>query len=123
MRVLEFRADMECLIERAGAVVAMGGYNTTTELLAARKPALIIPRVEPRVEQLIRARQLASLGLVEMIHPRDLTPALMRSKVEELMRRDPSTAPNVEVDLSGAARAVQLISASVAEKRRLAVGA
>ena len=122
-RVLEFRADMERLIHGAGAVVAMGGYNTTTELLAARKPALIVPRVEPRVEQLIRARRLASLGLVEMIHPRDLTPPLMRSKVEELMRRDPSTAPKAEVDLSGAARAVKLISASLAEKRALAVGA
>jgi predicted glycosyltransferase len=114
---------MECLIERAGAVVAMGGYNTTTELLAARKPALIVPRVEPRTEQLIRAERLASLGLVEMIHPRDLTPPLMRSKVEELLRHDPASVPNLEVDLSGAARAVKLVSDSVAEKRALAVGA
>jgi predicted glycosyltransferase len=66
---------------------------------------------------------LASLGLVEMIHPRDLTPHLMRSKVEELMRGDPASAPTVEVDLSGAARAVKLVSARVAEKRALAVGA
>jgi predicted glycosyltransferase len=121
-RVLEFRADMECLIQKAGAVVAMGGYNTTTELLAARKPALIVPRVEPRVEQLIRTRRLASLGLVEMIHPRDLTPPLMRSRVEDLLRHDPPT-PNGEVDLSGAARAVKLVSAGVAEKRALNVGA
>ncbi|HZA43980.1 MAG TPA: glycosyltransferase, partial [Rubrobacter sp.] len=122
-RVVEFRADMERLIQGARAVVTMGGYNTTTELLAARKPALIIPRVEPRVEQLIRARRLASLGLVEMIHPRDLTPSLMRDQVEDLLRRDPSTAANAEVDLSGAARTVKLVSANVAEKRALAVGA
>ena len=123
VRVLEFRADIECLIEKAGAVVAMGGYNTTTELLAARKPALIVPRVEPRTEQLIRAERLASLGLVEMIHPRDLTPPLMRSKVEDLMRRDPASAPNVEVDLSGAARAVKLVFTGMAKKRALVVGA
>ncbi len=122
-RVVEFRADMERLIQGARAVVTMGGYNTTTELLAARKPALIVPRVEPRVEQLIRARRLASLGLVEMIHPHDLTPSLMRGQVEDLLRRDPSTAANVEVDLSGAARTVKLVSANVAEKRALAVGA
>jgi predicted glycosyltransferase len=122
-KVVEFRADMERLIQGARAVVTMGGYNTTTELLAARKPALIVPRVEPRVEQLIRARRLARLGLVEMIHPRDLTPSLMRGQVEDLLRRDPSTAPNAEVDLSGAARTVKLVSASVAEKRALAVGA
>ncbi len=123
VRVLEFRADIECLIEKAGAVVAMGGYNTTTELLAARKPALIVPRVEPRTEQLIRATRLASLGLVEMIHPRELTPPLMRSRVEDLLRREPPTAPNVEVDLSGAARAVKLVFTGMAKKRASVVGA
>ena len=123
IRVLEFRADMEHLIQRARAVVAMGGYNTTTELLAARKPALIVPRVEPRVEQLIRAERLASLGLMEMIHPHRLAPDLMRRKVEELVRRDPASTPAVEVDLSGATRAVQLVCAGVDEKRAIALGA
>ncbi len=122
-QVFEFRADMERLIQRARAVVAMGGYNTTTELLAARKPALIVPRVEPRVEQLIRAERLAELGLIEMIHPNDLSPNLMRSKVEELVRHDPTSTPKVEVDLSGAIRAVRLISASVVRKHAMAVGA
>jgi predicted glycosyltransferase len=122
-RVLEFRADMECLIQGARAVVAMGGYNTTTELLAARKPALIVPRVEPRVEQLIRAEQLADMGLVDMIHPHDLTPGLMRTKVEELLERDPASAPRVEMDLSGASRAVRLVTAGIAEKRTLTLGA
>lgn len=123
VRVFEFRADMEHLIQRARVVVSMGGYNTTTELLASRKPALIIPRVEPRVEQLIRAERLASLGLVDMIHPHDLTPRLMRGKVEDLLRRDPASAPKVEVDLSGAARAVELVAAGVLQKRALAVEA
>lgn len=123
VQVLEFRADMERLIARACAVVAMGGYNTTCELLAARKPALIVPRVEPRVEQLIRAERLAKLGLVEMIHPADLTPTLMRSKVEELLARDPASAPRVEVDLSGASRAVDLVATGIAEKVSMAVGA
>ena len=80
----------------------MGGYNTTTEVLASRKPALIVPRIEPRVEQLIRARRLASLGLVQMIHPHDLTPALMRRKVEELVRRDPPPMPQVRRSTSPA---------------------
>jgi predicted glycosyltransferase len=122
VRVLEFRPDMELLVGAARVVVAMGGYNTTTELLAARKPALIIPRIEPRVEQLIRAERLASLGLVEMIHPYDLTPLLMRSKVEELLKREPASIGRVDVDLSGSTRAVELVSASVAEKRAVVLG-
>jgi predicted glycosyltransferase len=121
--VLDFRADMERLIQRARAVVAMGGYNTTIELLAARKPALIVPRVEPRLEQLIRAKRLASLGLVEMIHPHDLTPELMRARVEELVRRDPALTPRVRVDLSGAVRAVELVRSGIEQKRAVALGA
>jgi predicted glycosyltransferase len=123
VRVLDFRADMERLIARAGAVVSMGGYNTTVELLAAGKPALIVPRVEPRVEQLIRARRLAELGLVEMIHPYDLTPGLLRGKVEELLERGPNPAARGVVDLSGASRAVEIVEAGIAQKQALAVGA
>jgi predicted glycosyltransferase len=123
VRVMEFRPDMERLIKSAGAVVSMGGYNTTVELLAARKPALIVPRVEPRVEQLIRAEQLADMGLVDMIHPHDLTPRLVRSKVEELLERDPVSASRVEVDHSGASRAVDLVTAGIARKHAMALGA
>jgi predicted glycosyltransferase len=123
VRVMEFRPDMDRLVKSAGAVVTMGGYNTTVELLAARKSALIVPRVEPRVEQLIRAERLSDLGLVEMIHPKDLTPGLMRSKVEKLLKREPVSIPPVTVDLSGATRAVDLVTARMAEKRAMALGA
>jgi hypothetical protein len=47
----------------------------------------------------------------------------VRSKVEELLERDPASAPRVEVDLSGASRAVDLVTAGIAEKRALALGA
>lgn len=46
------------MISRAAAVISMGGYNTCAEILATSTPALIVPREEPRVEQLIRARCL-----------------------------------------------------------------
>jgi len=122
-RVVEFRADMEQVIQGAGAVVAMGGYNTTIELLAARKRAVIVPRVEPRVEQLIRARCLSKLRLLEMIHPHDLTPHTLREKVEELLSRDPAPKAAVNVDVSGAARAVELVREGVAAKRAAERGA
>ena len=37
----------------------MGGYNTYCEILSFDKPALIVPRMRPRLEQLIRARARA----------------------------------------------------------------
>jgi predicted glycosyltransferase len=122
-QVLEFRADMERLIGNAGAVVSMGGYNSTIELLVARKPALIVPRIEPRLEQLIRAERLSWLGLVEMLHPDDLTPETVRNKVEELLERGSLPAPPVEVDLYGADRAIDFVVEGIVEKRAIAVGA
>jgi predicted glycosyltransferase len=119
-RILEFSTDMERLICAAGAVVSMGGYNTTIELLAAGKQAVIVPRVEPRLEQLIRTERLSALGLVEMIHPNDLAPDLLLRKVGELLERgSPSRAT---VDLSGAQRAVELVLAGVNERHALPLG-
>lgn len=123
VRVLEFRADMERLISAAGAVVSMGGYNTTTELLTARKPAVIVPRVEPRVEQLIRAERLSRLGLVEMVHPDDLTPERLVGKVKHLLERGPIYESRVGVDLSGARRAVELVLAHAEDRQALPTGA
>ena len=48
----------------------MGGYNTYCEILSFDRPALIVPRVAPRQEQLIRAQRASALGLVDMLLPR-----------------------------------------------------
>lgn len=69
IRILEFITDPCPWIEGAERVIAMGGYNTVCEILAYGKPALIVPRTRPRTEQLIRAKRMAALGLVDMLHP------------------------------------------------------
>jgi predicted glycosyltransferase len=77
MRILEFCTEPVHLVRDASRVIMMGGYNSACEALSFEKPALIVPRVEPREEQLIRAQRLHSMGLVDLLHPRDLTPALL----------------------------------------------
>src|SRR4029077_7262013 len=67
VRTLTFDAHLEGLIVRAGGIVAMGGYNTFCEILSFDKPALIVPRTTPRLEQYIRAQRAAELGLVAML--------------------------------------------------------
>ncbi|WP_242521705.1 glycosyltransferase family protein [Motiliproteus sp. SC1-56] len=68
--LITFDDQLECLMDEAVGVVAMGGYNTFCELLSFNKPSLIIPRTRPRQEQLIRAQKAAELGLVCMLDPR-----------------------------------------------------
>ena len=71
VRAITFNARLEALMARAAGVVAMGGYNTFCEILSFDKPALIIPRIAPRLEQFIRAQRAAELGLLTMLSERE----------------------------------------------------
>ena len=67
--VFTFDPRIEALMEGAAGIVAMGGYNTFCEILSFDKPAILVPRLEPRMEQLIRASRAQALGLVRMFNP------------------------------------------------------
>ena len=69
VEVIGFDARLEELMAGAQAVVAMGGYNTFCEIMSFDKPSLLVPRILPREEQLIRARRAAELGLVDLLLP------------------------------------------------------
>ncbi len=64
---LSFETKLEVLMQKAAAVVAMGGYNTFCEILSLDKRALIVPRTRPRLEQHIRAVEAERLGLARML--------------------------------------------------------
>ena len=67
LQAITFEAQVEPLFERAGAIVAMGGYNTFCEILSFAKPALVVPRMVPRLEQHLRAERAERLGLLRML--------------------------------------------------------
>ncbi len=67
LKALTFDAHVERLFDRAIGVVAMGGYNTFCEILSFGKPALIVPRTTPRLEQQLRAERAERMGLVRML--------------------------------------------------------
>jgi predicted glycosyltransferase len=62
---LGFDSRIEALF--AEGVICMGGYNTFCEVLSFDKPAVIVPRTKPRLEQWIRASRAEQLGLVRML--------------------------------------------------------
>jgi predicted glycosyltransferase len=85
-----FVTNMVPYIARADVVVSMGGYNTTMEILTHAKRALIIPRVGGRDDQLLRARRLADLGLIDFLETTELTPLKLRDRLERLIASDSS---------------------------------
>ncbi len=62
-----FEPNLESIMKRAEGVVSMGGYNTFCEILSFDKPALVVPRAVPRMEQHIRAARAQELGLLTML--------------------------------------------------------
>ena len=67
VEAITFEANIEPLIEGAMGIVAMGGYNTFCEILTFDKPAIVVPRTVPRMEQFIRASRADDLGLLRML--------------------------------------------------------
>ena len=76
---------MESLIGAAQVVVSMGGYNTLCEIASQKKPSLIVPRVVPREEQLIRAEVLCARGFCDYLKPSELVPEVLRARLLNLL--------------------------------------
>ena len=110
--VLEFVADVPAFVERAAATVSMAGYNSVCELLPVGRPALLLPRTVPRVEQALRAEQLRKAGLVDVLRA-DPDPSNIGGWLSTALTR-PRRA-HAAVDLDGLARLPRLAAELIAE--------
>jgi len=100
------------LFARAGAVLQMGGYNTTFEALAAGARPIVVPRRSPRREQVIRASRLSALGLADVVDS-----GVAGDEVSWLLDRPRRLAPGAlhaaQISLDGARHAARrLLSAA-----------
>lgn len=89
VQIKPFVRNLEKRMAGADVVVTMGGYNTLCEILSLKKPALVIPRDNPRQEQLLRATVFKERGLCDYIKWGEVTPDLLREKIDALLD-DPS---------------------------------
>jgi len=80
VEMLTFDSNIEFLMRDAVGVVAMGGYNTFCEVLSFDKKAVLVPRYTPREEQLVRVRNAAKLGLVNMLDAKRYPDASLMSR-------------------------------------------
>jgi predicted glycosyltransferase len=110
---LEFHEHFENLIEKAAAVVCLGGYNTFCEVLSLKKRSLIVPRVTPRAEQLLRAQAATGLGLAQTLDPSRLTPETLAEALIQLPEQPPPATHRVPGLLDG----LRFINQAVAKWR------
>ena len=114
LRVLGFVPDPSHLLRQSSCVVTMGGYNSVSEMLSARKRALVVPRVSPRLEQWIRAERLQRLGLLDILHPDALKPeSLTRWLSHEAPGPEASAHP---IDFSGLTRLPMLVGELLSDR-------
>lgn len=116
--VKDFVQDLPSVMAAAGLVVAMGGYNTSAELLAVGARAVIVPRswrsgehgargkTGVDAEQLVRAEGLTRLGAVTMIDPRELCADVLGGAMAAALER-PRVNGNGHLELDGAARVAE----------------
>ena len=122
VEVIEFDNRMEELIAGAQGVVGMGGYNTYCEILSFDKPALIVPRVAPREEQLIRARRASELGLIDMLLPDEAAdPKRMAEALKTLPSRPAPSASAAHMQLEGLPHISQIVGEWLGRRDHLSV--
>ena len=117
--LIDFDTRLETLMQSAAGIVSMGGYNTFCEILSFDKRALIVPRVNPREEQLIRATRAAELGLVDMLLPEQAEdPAQMAAALHRLATRPKPSQTGYKPSLDGLSRICDLVQAIMSEHQR-----
>ncbi len=112
MRFIDSVAEADWFIARAERVVGMGGYNTVCSVLSFQKPALIVPRVSPRTEQLIRAQRFSEMGALDMLHPRAATPEAITRWLNQEEVSHPSRSE--AIDMRGLNRISQRVRSLLA---------
>ncbi|MBA2725404.1 MAG: hypothetical protein H0U53_05390 [Actinobacteria bacterium] len=108
VEVVPFSDRMESVLATADGAVTMAGYNTVAELLSYRVPALLVPRVKPRVEQWLRATRLAAVAPFVPVAAGELTV----EHVEDFIARILVGTDHFEhqLDLGGARAASQALA-------------
>ena len=112
IEVVTFDSHVELLMQRAVGIIAMAGYNTFCEILSLDKRAILVPRVVPRREQLLRAERAAELGLVRMLDPQGPhDAAVMAAALRELPTQPLPSARGAENLLEGLTVVTDLVGA------------
>ena len=114
-----FESQIETLFAGAAGVVCMGGYNTFCEVLSFDKRAIVVPRTEPRQEQLIRARRADELGVIKMMEPDSAAvPHKMADAIEALPKRRKPSEAGCWLPLDGLTKIGEIVEAHLARPAR-----
>ncbi len=116
------RPDFQALLAGCALSVSQAGYNTVLDLVAARRPAIVVPfEAGAETEQAVRAEALERAGLAACLRlsgPQPLTAAaLWRAAVARIGQPVPAGGPRPD-DGGRAVAAVKLLLADGVDRSR-----
>lgn len=130
--ILDHVRDLPSYMAAASAVVAMGGYNTTAEILSVGARAVIVPRhwrsgehenrarAAVDAEQLLRAQALSRMGLVNLVDAKQLSPQSLAEGISTALNRPKGEAAATLLNLHGDEAAADSILALARDRMRVA---
>jgi len=120
-----FVPHLSALFGSVDALVCMGGYNTLVETTSMGVPTVCVPRVTPRIEQLIRAEAFARLGLLRVCRQEQLDAQTLGDHIAIALNSSPQDlqtrahqALNYDGAQQAAKRLLALATESVPKKQR-----
>jgi UDP-N-acetylglucosamine--N-acetylmuramyl-(pentapeptide) pyrophosphoryl-undecaprenol N-acetylglucosamine transferase len=117
--VYSFIEDMAWAYARADMVVGRSGANTVAEIMAARRPAILVPIPWTRYNEQNKNAQLAhKAGIAEIIDQEALTGKLLFQKIEKVKSNWQKMVKNMnqeltKLDAQAAASLVELVGGLV----------
>ncbi len=112
------RADFPALLARAALSISQAGYNTVLDLVAAGRPAIVVPFDEgAETEQSIRAEAMDRAGLARCLRlsgPNPANPADLAAAVSAALAQ--AARPSPSIDLDGAGRICGILSRLLAQR-------
>jgi predicted glycosyltransferase len=104
---------LRSLVAEADCVVAMAGYNSVCDILSFRRPAVLVPRNGPSMEQTIRAAKLDEWGAARVVAKCDLAPDRLASEIGTALAQ--GAAPPAPIRLDGVANAIEILDGATAQ--------
>lgn len=108
-------ANMAEVMSKSDIVISRAGANTVWELVALKKPSILIPIAWAyNDEQNENAKYMENLGLARILPQKDLTPQKLLSEIEKVIEDYPKTIAksqgHISEDLSASEKIVDILT-------------
>ena len=113
-RIERFTSNFLVWMKHADLSISRAGYNTCMNVLETQVPSILVPSIAMD-DQEFRAQQLMALGIVQVIHPDQLSVAKMAKAIAEMLE---SSVPEHHLSMDGAEQTRKFIELAVQGKKR-----